>query len=118
MPVWTEPGGRGEVELGSSRIDEEVVLEIADFARAFRIGVARGDVWPSVLRSAGSMQFEGERLMKLNTFASIHGGKREGDLLRGHLTDAYPDVRWDPIPLRVGRHHDDFVLLAKLPTQV
>ena len=109
---------RTEVQLGTGGIDEVVVLEHRDFARPVRIRVPHVHVRAIAGRPALAVQFGGECLMEFDSLAPVYGGERKRHLLHGHLPDPDPDIRRDPVPLRVGRDHHYLVLPAQHSTQV
>ena len=118
VAIGAEPGRRTEVELRPGGVDEVVVLEVGDLALAGRIGVAHRHVRARQLGAALAVQLDRERLVELDALALVDGCERERHLLDGHLADADPDVRRDPVPLRVRCDHDDVVLLADHAAQV
>ena len=117
-PSGPSPGVAAKFSFGPGRVDEEVVLQLRDLALALRVGVSHRDVRAREVGAAVAVQFGRERLVELDALAPVDGGEGEGHLLGGHLADADPDVRGDPVPLRVGRDDDDVVLLAEHAPQV
>ena len=118
VPIWAKPWGCGEVQFWPRGVDQVVILQLADFAGAIRVGVAHSHVGARVLKSAFAVQCQCEGLVELDSLAAIHRGKGECHLLGRHLADAHPDVRWNPIPLRVGRYDDDIMPPVQLTTKV
>jgi hypothetical protein len=118
VAVGTQAGCRAEVELGPRRVDEVVVLDALCLAGPRGVGVDDVD---EALRGRGialGVQGDGLGLTEVDAVLVVDRPERERHLLGLHATHPDPDVRGDPVPLRVGRHHHHLVRLLEQSTKV
>ena len=118
VPVRSESGGRGEVELGPRRVDEVVVLDLLDLPGLARRRVLHRDESAAARLIPLWVDGYGLGLTEIDTLLRVDGSQREGDLIRRHPPHADPDVGRDPVPLGVRRHDDDLMRAVELPAQM
>ncbi len=116
--VRAEAGGRVEIQFGPGRVDEEVVRDRLGLTLAGGRRVDDVDVGLLVLCVALRMDGYGLRLRELDLLALVDGRERKHHLRFGHVARTDPDVRRDPIPLRIRRHDMNSVLLADQPLEM
>ena len=118
VPVRPQARGGGEVQLGPGRVDQVVVTDPDLLAGpAWKGG---DDVHRGLPAVALSLRPDRDRpgLMERDALAPVHRRQRERHLLRGHPADPDPDVRRDPVPVRIRRHDHHLVVLAQQPPQM
>ena len=118
VAVRAEAGRRGEVQLGSGRVDEVVVLELLALAAALGRGVHDVDVGRAALAVPLRVKRDRLGLAERDALLGVHRCEREGHLVGIHAADSDPDVGRDPVPLGVGGHDHDLVLAAEQLAQV
>ena len=102
MPVFgSQTLGGAEVELGTRRIDKIVVADPINHAFLARQGVFDGDERLFVLCIAFRVNGNAFGLKEIDAGFFVDRRQIEGDVFFAHLTDAYPDVGRDPVPLGV-----------------
>ena len=116
--IRSESRRRTEVQFWAGGVDEVVVGQLTRLTLLRWVGV--GDVNERHRIVVGSLRVNrgGERLVVLNALSSVDGGERKRHLLDVHAADAYPDVRRDPVPVRVRGDDDDLIGTPEHPRQM
>jgi hypothetical protein len=93
-------------------VDEVIVGDVLDHTGLVGTGVFDCHERLGAIGAAIGMDRQSLGLAEIHIGLAVQLGEIEGHILLGHLADADPDVGRDPVPFRIGRHHDDLMLLA------
>jgi hypothetical protein len=115
MTFRSKAGRAGKVELGSGCVDQIVVGNFDPFHTRGRL-LLRNDKRAASL-AALRVELDRTGFDERDTLLGVDRDEIEGDLRRGHLSNADPDVGRDPIPHSLRAHHDDFVGTRELLAQ-
>lgn len=117
-PARAHPLGGLEPQPRPGRVDQVVVAQPFGGSGLLRRGVLDVDPAARIVAVTPRVKCDRLGLFEPDALAGIHRGQREDHVLLGHFTDADPDVRRNPVPLRVRRDHGDAVFAAQQSAQV
>ncbi len=110
--IGAQAFGRTKIQLRPGGVNQIVVADFFLHTRLIGAGVFHAH---KGCRTAGvTFRVDGQSLglMEFDVGFGIQLGQIKSDVFFGHLTDADPDIGRNPVPFRVGRHHDHFVLFT------